>query len=593
VWIIGFGRDVAVSYDTSRSGFRDIDVEQEMPGPPRERTMPMLAGFVPWTDEEAARYVAAGYWEGLTIAATVEATARRAPGKIAVIDGERRVSYEALCDGVRRLASALLRSGLGRHDRVVMQLPNSLEFVLTYLALTRIGAIPVMALRTHRESEIRHFVATAGAVAYVIPDTFQRFDYRTLAQAVAAQCPTLERVLVLGDPLPGQAPLRRMIDDDADASDVAAALADVRPDPRDVATMLLSGGTTSLSKLIPRTHDDYALNARLCGAAAGFDGNTVLLAVLPLGHNYNLASPGMLGTFRYGGTVVIAPSADAGVVFPLVARHRVTVIPAAVPLITQWLSATAPEGCDLSSLRVIQNGGARLAPELRRRVRERFGCIPQEIYGTAEGLINMTRLDDPDDLLLESSGAPVCDADEIRVVDDEGRDVPDGDAGELITRGPYTIKGYYNAGDRNAQAFTADGFYRMGDIVRKRGRHVFAEGRKKDLINRGGEKISCEEVENLILKHPAVRQVALVAMPDPVFGEKACAFAVCKPGATLSFDALIAFLRTQGIASFKLPERLEVVDELPTSPVGKILKQRLREIVAAKLAAALASPRPG
>lgn len=284
---------------------------------------------------------------------------------------------------------------------------------------------------------------------------------------------------------------------------------------------------------------------------------------------------------------------DADTVFPLVERHGVTVIPAAVPLVTAWLASDVPARCDLSSLKVMQNGGARLAPELRRRIRERFGCVPQEVYGTAEGLINMTRLDDPDELLLESSGAPVCDADEIKVLDDDGCELPDGEPGELVTRGPYTIRGYYRAPEKNREAFTPEGFYRMGDIVRKRGRHVWAEGRKSDLINRGGEKISCEEVENLIFKHPAVHHVALVAMPDPTFGEKACAFVATKPGMTLTFDELIAFLKQQRIASFKVPERLELVDKLPTSLVGKVLKRQLRESIVAKIASERGGePRP-
>jgi 2,3-dihydroxybenzoate-AMP ligase len=197
----------------------------------------------------------------------------------------------------------------------------------------------------------------------------------------------------------------------------------------------------------------------------------------------------------------------------------------------------------------------------------------------------MTRLDDTDERLLESSGAPVCDEDEIRVVDDGGNEVPEGEAGELVTRGPYTIRGYYNAPDKNAEAFLPGGWYRMGDIVRRRGRYVYTEGRRKDMINRGGEKISCEEVEDLILAHPKVKSVVLVSMPDPVFGEKACACVVAQPGETLAFAELIAFLRGKQIASFKLPERLEVFAELPVSPVGKILKRQLRETVAAKLAA--------
>ena len=545
----------------------------------------MIDGFTPWPADVAAHYRATGLWEGRTIASVVADGVVAWPDKVALIDGERQLSYAQLAALVDRLACRLRREGLGASERVVMQLPNSLEFVVAYLALTRIGAIPVMALRAHRETEIAHFVRTAGAVACMVPGVLQRFDHRVMAQAVAAQCPTLTTIFVLGEPLPGQRALAPLIGEPRPSEAVAAELSGVRVDPGDVATMLLSGGTTSLSKLIARTHDDYVLNAKACARVAGFDESTVLLAVLPLGHNYNLASPGMLGVFYFGGTVVIAPAMDADTVFPLVERHRVTVIPAAVPLVTAWLASDAAARCDLSSLKVIQNGGARLAPELRRRIRTQLGCTPQEIYGTAEGLINMTRLDDPDELLFESSGAPVCDADEIKVLDDEGRELPDGQAGELVTRGPYTIRGYFRAPDKNREAFTPEGYYRMGDVVRKRGRHVWAEGRKNDLINRGGEKISCEEVENLIFKHPAVQQVALVAMPDPDFGEKACAFVATRPGMTLGLDEINAFLRQQRIASFKLPERLELVDSLPTSLVGKVLKRQLREAIAAKLAA--------
>ena len=546
----------------------------------------MLAGFTPWPSDELQRWKAAGYRPGLRVADIVQAAAARTPGKVAVIEGERSLSYAQLLEKVDRLAAALARTGLKSQDRVILQLPNSIEFVVVFLALMRVGAIPVMALRAHRYSEIRHFVESSGAVAYLVPGVFQQFDYRALAQEIQRDCPALASVFVLDDALAGQHALRALIEQPAQP-DAPPAGRDV--DPAQVALMLLSGGTTSVSKLIPRTHDDFALNARLCAQAAGFDENTVLLALLPLGHNYNLASPGLLGAFCFGGTLVIGRGGDAEQVFPLIEAHRVSVVAAAVPLVTQWLNSDVPARHDLSSLRVVQNGGARLAPELRRRIRSQWGATPQEIYGTAEGLINMTRLDDPDELLFESSGAPVCADDEIKVVDDEGREVADGELGELLTRGPYTIRGYFNAPDKNREAFTEDGFYRMGDYVRKRGRYVFAEGRKKDLINRGGEKIGCEEVENLIFKHPKVQQVALVAMPDPVFGEKACAFVVAKPGERLGFDELIAFLKAQRIASFKLPERLELVDRLPTSPVGKVLKRQLREQIAERVQAETAA----
>jgi 2,3-dihydroxybenzoate-AMP ligase len=545
----------------------------------------MLQGFVGWPEEVAQRYRAAGLWEGLTVAEMVARTARRQPGKVAVVYGDRRITYEELIAQSRQLALGLLELGLEPLDRAVMQLPNLPEFVTTYLALNWIGVIPVMALRAHRHAEVRHFIRASGAAAYFIADTIAGFDYRPMAHELASEFPFLRHVVVAGQPARGQTALDSHVNSTTDEDTRTAVLRTVRPGAEEVSTMLLSGGTTSMSKLIPRTHNDYVLNARLCAQAGGFHSETVFLAVLPLAHNYNLASPGMLGTFYAGGTLVIATSTDTADIFRAVERERVTVIAAVVPLISNWLNSDVPKRFDLSSLRVVQNGGARLAPELRARLRQEFGCTPQEDYGTAEGLINMVRLDAADDLLLESSGTPVCDLDEIMVVDDAGQEVADGEPGELLTRGPYTINGYYNAPEKNAEAFTADGFYRMGDIVRKRGRYVYTEGRRKDLINRGGEKISCDEVENLIFGLPQVSQVSLVAMPDPVFGEKACACVVLKPGTALAFGELIAHLRGQHIASFKLPERLEVMPAFPVSPVGKILKRELRDRVAAKLEA--------
>ena len=552
----------------------------------------MLEGIVAWPEALVARYREAGLWEDITVTDMVERTARRIPDRIAIVAGHRRFTYAALMSDVKRLAAALHARGLGAGDRVVVQLPNIPEFVTVYLALNRIGAIPVMALRAHRHAEVRHFIGASGAVAYVIADVVGNFDYRTMAAEMVAEFPALAHVIVAGIAHAGQASLQDLIATFDEAAAAASSSKKVRIDPMSVSTMLLSGGTTSMSKLIPRTHNDYVLNARLCGAAAGFGPDTVFMAILPLGHNYNLASPGILATFYYGGTVVIAPSTDADAIFSSVERERVTVIAAAVPLISHWVNSDVPQRFELSSLKVVQNGGARLPPELRARLRERFGCTPQEIYGTAEGLINMTRLDDADELLLESSGAPVSDFDEIKVVDDADREVSDGESGELLTRGPYTIRGYYNAPEKNREAFTADGFYRMGDIVRKRGRYIYTEGRRKDLINRGGEKISCEEIENLIFAHPGVKTVVLVAMPDPVYGEKACACVILKAGETLTLEELTHFLRARQIASFKLPERLEVMDRFPISPVGKIMKRELREVVAARVATSSASMPP-
>lgn len=551
----------------------------------------MLEGFTPWPQELVQYYKEKGYWEDLTIADVLDDSIAHYGDKEVLVYGDLRLTYKELGQKIDRLALHFLEIGLKPQDRVVLQLPNAPEFIYAFLALVKIGVIPVMALAPHRQAEIRHFLKSSGAVGYFIAGEYRKFNYLAMAEEMKAESEILKYIFVAGERSAEQFGkmtegiiylddlLREAIEDRYESG----YLSQFRPDPMEVALMLLSGGTTALSKLIPRTHNDYVYNFKQSGRVAGMSEQTVLLAVLPLGHNYSLGSPGLLAALAHGGKVVIAPDMDAEIVFSLVEKEKVTIIPAAVPLIARWVNSPVPELYNLESLQVVQNGGARLAPELRRRLIEKFGCIPQEVFGTAEGLLNLTRLDDKDDLLLNSSGSPICPDDEIKVVDHEGKEVPDGESGELICRGPYTIRGYYNLPETNMKSFTADGFYRMGDIVRKQGRYIFTEGRKNDLINRGGEKISCDEVEGLILRHPKVHNVALIAMPDEVFGERACAYVMPKAGEKISFQELIEFLKEQNIAKFKLPERLEIVQEFPLSPAGKILRRILREDITAKL----------
>ena len=225
---------------------------------------------------------------------------------------------------------------------------------------------------------------------------------------------------------------------------------------------------------------------------------TVFLALLPMAHNYTLGCPGVLGALAQGGTAVIAPDTDdrnRRATDRSRARHGHFRRRSADRQLAERRSPAST--AIFPRLRVLMNGGAKLAPELRRRVELRFGCTFQESFGTGEGLLNMTRLDDPAEIRFTSSGRPVSPADEIRIVDEQGNDVPDGAVGELICRGPYTVRGYYNAPEKDRAAFTGDGFYRMGDMVRRIDGNLYVEGRLKDIINRGGEKISCEEVENL------------------------------------------------------------------------------------------------
>jgi 2,3-dihydroxybenzoate-AMP ligase len=295
----------------------------------------------------------------------------------------------------------------------------------------------------------------------------------------------------------------------------------------------------------------------------------------------------MQGFLMHGGTVVMAPSPRPEVVFPLVQRHKVTHIHLVPAILIRFINDPSIGSYDLSSLEYLQSGGQRLQPEVRRRTNELIPQVfVQENFGMAEGLLMFVRKDDPNDVRMVTVGTPVCADDEVRLVDDDDNIVPTGEVGEMCCRGPYTLRGYYGAAEHNARAFTSDGFYRSGDLMRQHpsGRYM-VEGRKKDLINRGGEKISAEEIENLILMHPSVQNVACVAMPDPILGERMCACVIPKAGRTLTFAELIAHLEAEELARFKLPERLELMDDFPLSPFGKVSKKTLVETIAAKLEA--------
>ena len=360
-----------------------------------------------------------------------------------------------------------------------------------------------------------------------------------------------------------------------------------QPSSRSVAVFLLSGGTTGLPKLIARTHDDYAYNARASAELCGLDADSVYLVSLPASHNFPLACPGILGVLLTGGRVVMLPSPEPERAFATIAAEGVTVT-AAVPAVAQrWLAHAAEAGAqDLASLHLLQVGGARLADEVARTVGPVLGCTLQQVFGMAEGLLNYTRLDDPEDVICTTQGRPMSEGDEVRVVDELDQDVPDGTPGALLTRGPYTPRGYYRAAEQNARAFTADGWYRSGDIVRRRpDGNLVVEGRDKDMINRGGEKISAEEVENLAYQLPQVASVAAVSMPDATLGERVCLFAVLKPGTSLTLEDVRQSMAAAGVATYKWPEHLEIVDELRTTKVGKIDKKALREDIAQRLAA--------
>lgn len=529
----------------------------------------MLDGVARWPADLARRYHEAGFWLGVSLFERLAQSAREQPEATALVDDARRLSYADLLRSTEALAAGLQALGLRSGERVVFQLGSGVRFVEAFYALMRIGVVPVLALPAHRGDEIVHFAKASGAVALLIAETDRDHDYRDMAREVARACPQLRHVLVDGEPGPGQIALDGVMH-------AGGAPSCPPPGAGEVALMLLSGGTTGVPKLIARTHDDYLCGCLHAARASEFAPGTVFLAMLPMAHNYTLGAPGFVGALSCGATTVISRTTHAEHVLPLIERERVTIVSTAAPVVARWLAGDWPERCDLSSLRAVMCGGSRLAPAQRQRIEQRFGCLYQESYGTAEGLLSMTRLNDSPQLRHDSSGRPVCSGDEIRIVDPDGRELPDGEAGELQARGPYTIRGYYRAPEADARAFTDDGYYRMGDVVRRIGGYLYVEGRLKEQINRGGEKVSCEEVEGHVLAHPDVQAACVVAAPDEVFGERVCAVVVLRPGVHLGLDALREFMRARAIARFKWPEQLELVTEFPLSPAGKVMRRTLQ-----------------
>lgn len=520
-----------------------------------------------WPAARVARYRAAGYWRGETLPGMLRARAEAWPDDLAVIGGDVRLTYAQLWQYAGRIGAGLLVRGLRPGDRVVVQLGNTTDFIAVVFGLFRAGLVPVYALPAHRFTEVSHVLDKAQANAYIASAQYEGFDYRTLARELQALRPALQHVLISGD---GEEFATVASLD----GDTAALPPD--PDPQSVAFLQLSGGSTGLSKLIPRTHDDYLYSVRASNEICAINRSTVYMVALPAAHNFPMSSPGFLGALYAGARVVLSPGPGPDVAFPLIAREQVTCVGLVPPLALLWAQAAPGSAHDLSSLKVMQVGGAKLVPEAARRVVDGLGCQLQQVFGMAEGLVNYTRLDDAEDIVLGTQGRPISPDDEVLVLDDHGHPVAPGEVGHLLTRGPYTIGAYHNDPGANARSFTEDGFYRTGDRVQQLpGGYLVVQGRAGDHINRAGEKISAEEIEDHLLAHGAVFDAAVVSIPDPYLGERSCAFVIAQ-GEAPTAAQLKAWVRGRGVAAFKVPDQVVFVPAFGTTAVGKISRRELR-----------------
>lgn len=529
-------------------------------------------GFVPFPPDRAESYRRAGYWTGRPLDCLLTDAAASWPQKAAIVDATSSYTFAELDSAADRVAAALADRGIAEGDRVLLQLPNSCRFALALFGLLRAGAVPVMCLPGHRTAELGHFAEVSGAVGLIVADRAAGFDYREMASALTAEHPALRHVFVDGDGGPFLSwsdlvefdgpPVRR------------------RPvDPALPALLLVSGGTTGLPKLIARTHDDYVYNARACAQACDMTGDDAYLVALPAGHNFPLACPGLLGSMTVGATTVFTADPSPESAFALIDRHRITVTGLVNALAKVWAQACSWEPVLPTSLRFVQVGGSRMSPEEARFILDNLTPGMSQIFGMAEGMLNFTRPGDPVDVVVHTQGRPMSPHDEMRVVDENGDEVPAGQEGELLVRGPYTLNGYYRAADSNARSFSPDGFYRTGDRVRlfadgPRAGYVEVTGRIKDVIHRGGETVSATDLEDHLHTHPAIYSAAVVALPDDYLGEKICA-AVIFSGTPVTLAELNAFLDDRGASTHARPDLLVPMRSLPTTAVGKVDKKKV------------------
>ncbi|MDI9896921.1 AMP-binding protein [Rhodococcus sp. IEGM 1381] len=537
-----------------------------------------------YPEDRARRYRQSGAWSSLPTSRRFHDIALRFPDRPAIIGAEGSMTFGELDRRTDAIAAGLVELGFVRLEPVLFQLTNRVETVLAWYGCVKAGLVPVATLAAHRMHEIAHVGAAVGAVAHFVEAGLPSFDLVEFAREHAAVSETVRAVVTVGD-VGGDGLCLETIGLDIDPVEARAAVEAVEAAtaPEDVVAFQLSGGTTGVPKVIPRIHAEYWNNALMYAQRLQWTADSRVAHLIPIVHNAGIAC-GLHASHSVGACLVLA-TADVRSAFELMERAEATEVLIGHGHYQAVLSSEFDRV--RGRLKHVILSGAKVSPALMDRVDDGKDHWAGQLFGMSEGLLTVTPVAAPRDARITTVGTPVCAEDEVRILD-PGTEIvlPDGDVGELCCRGPYTITGYFDAPEHNRTAFTSDGFYRTGDLasisVIDGERYVSIEGRIKDLINRGGEKINAEELELLLLDHPAIVGAAVVAMPDPRLGEKTCAYLVTD-GAPVTMADVQDHLTRLGVAKFKWPERLEWIDALPRTNVNKIDKKRLRLDVAAKL----------
>ncbi|MDP7509437.1 MAG: AMP-binding protein [Dehalococcoidia bacterium] len=533
-----------------------------------------------------------GWWGDTVITDYLDRWVEAKPDRVALVshfyttDRAVTLSYRQFSRLVDRTAWTLLDLGVEPGDRVAVQLPNWWHYTLFYLACVRIGAtiVPITPIMRHRQ--IRLMLSRTEARAMVVPSTYRSFDYAGMMQELAGELPHLKTVIVVGEPVPqGMYSFdAEILDRRREAGRSEAELRKLRPDPvQGLGAICFTSGTTGEPKGVMHTHATLMYHCVGHNSVLGLTQEDKILMGSPLGHltgfGYGVNMPLVLGA-----KTVYMDVWDPETAVRLIAEEGVTWTMGATPFLMDLIRASAPNLYDISALRYFICAGAPIPAALVEEAHETLPCRVISAWGmTEDGAVTFIRPEDPPSRAAESDGLPIPGM-EVRVVDPATREpLPSGREGLLVARGPGQFVGYYKRADLWEEAHDAEGWFETGDQARLgEAGYIRITGRLKDIIIRGGENIPVVEVEEILFRHPKVREVAVVATEVSRMGERACACVVLEPGETMAFADLLDWFARSQTAKQYWPEDLQVFDELPKTPSGKIQKFMLREWVTAR-----------
>jgi non-ribosomal peptide synthetase component E (peptide arylation enzyme) len=545
-----------------------------------------MAAVISFTEEQIKRYKAEGYWADTIIADVCDRNAVQYPDEEAIVDSETRLTWAQVKQLTDRIAIGLLELGIRRGSVLLIQLYNCVDFFLIRIGCEKAGMVLTVAATPFRQAELKPVLNHVRARVVFIPWVYRNFDHFKMVQEMLPDVSDLRHIIVVGDEVPpGAISIREMYRTPLESKYPPSYLQKTKLGAFQRSSITTSSGTTGIPKC-----GDYLSAGRIPSGRA-------YIKRFKLTHRDVI---GALAPFMAGGCRVlayrVATQIGAKIVFEekftaeeacqLIERERITIAAMVPTMLARLLSYPDLDRHDLSSLHSIITATATLPPVIAAEVERVLGCPVIQMYGSLEtdGTCSTTTDDSPE-VRHNTVGKPI-DGAELKIVDEMDEEVPPGDTGEITVRSPVSALSYYKNPKLTRQTWK-DGWYHMGDIGKlDEAGNIILTGRKKDIIIRGGQNIYPGEIEAIISDHPDIAEVAVVKMPDLEMGEKACACVVPKPGADISLESLVSFLKGKGLAPFKLPERLEVMSELPLVLAGqKVNKRQLEQDIVGKLIA--------